>query len=414
MPGPFAPPTEAEAAEAREHLRRAERAALASRRIPEGAEGREVDSAAVVGFGVMGRGISLSFAAAGIPAAVFEPSDAAWAAGVRAVEGTLARAAAKGRIGEADAEARRRLIRRAERVEDLAGADFFVEAVFEDYEAKARVFRELDRAAPPGAVLATNTSSLDVDRLAAATKRPEAVLGTHFFSPAQVMRLLEVVIADRTSGEAAATAMRLARRLGKAPVPVGVADGFVGNRMLYAYRREADLLLLEGSLPEAVDRALREFGFAMGPYEVADLAGLDIGAAVRKRQAEEARRRGLPAPPPAVADRLVEQGRLGQKTGRGFYRYAPGDRTSRPDPAVREVIGAASVAAGYDRRPVPADEIRRRCLAALVREGEAVLEAGVAERPGDVDVIWTLGYGFPAERGGPMYWAGVRDGTGGG
>lgn len=411
MTGPFAPPSEAEAAGAREHLRRAERAALVSRRIPEGAAGREVGAAAVVGFGVMGRGISLSFAAAGIPAAVFEPSDASWAAGVRAVEGTLARAAAKGRIGEADAAARRRLIRRAARVEDLAAADFFVEAVFEDYEAKARVFRELDRAAPPGAVLATNTSSLDVDRLAAATERPEAVLGTHFFSPAQVMRLLEVVIADRTSGETAATAMRLARRLGKAPVPVGVADGFVGNRMLYAYRREADLLLLEGSLPEQVDRALREFGFAMGPYEVADLAGLDIGAAVRRRQAEEARRRGLPAPPPAAADRLVEQGRLGQKTGRGFYRYAPGDRTPRPDPEVRAVVGAASAEAGYDRRPVSADEIRRRCLAALVREGEAVLEAGIAERPGDVDVVWTLGYGFPADRGGPMYWAGVRDET---
>lgn len=408
MTGPFTPPTEAEAAEAREHLRRAESAAFASRRIPEGAEGREVESAAVVGFGVMGRGISLSFAAAGIPAAVFEPSDEAWAAGVRAVEGTLARAAAKGRIGEADAAARRRLIRRAERMEALAGADFFVEAVFEDYEAKARVFRELDRVAPPGAVLATNTSSLDVARLAAATKRPEAVVGTHFFSPAQVMRLLEVVIADRTSGETAATAMRLGRRLGKAPVPVGVADGFVGNRMLYAYRREADRLLLEGSLPEEADRALREFGFAMGPYEVADLAGLDIGAAVRKRQSDEARRRGFPAPPPAVADRLVEQGRLGQKTGRGFYRYAPGDRTPRPDPAVRVVIGSSSTTAGYRRRPVSADEIRRRCLAALVREGEAVLEAGIAERPGDVDVIWTLGYGFPRDRGGPMYWAGIR------
>lgn len=408
MTGPFTPPTEAEAAEARERLRRAERGALTSRRIPDGAEAREVRAAAVVGFGVMGRGISLAFAAAGIPAAVFEPSGAAWAAGVRAVEGTLARAAAKGRIGEADAEARRRLIRRAERIEDLSGADFFVEAVFEDYEAKARVFRELDRAAPPEAVLATNTSSLDVNRLAAATERPEAVLGAHFFSPAQVMRLLEVVIADRTSGETAATAMRLGRRLGKAPVPVGVGDGFVGNRMLYAYRREADLLLLEGALPEEVDGALREFGFAMGPYEVADLAGLDIGAAVRRRQAEEARRRGLPAPPPAVADRLVEQGRLGQKTGRGFYRYEPGDRTPRPDPAVRAVIGSTSEAAGYVRRPVSPDEIRRRCLAALVREGRAVLDAGIAERPGDVDVIWTLGYGFPRDRGGPMYWAGVK------
>lgn len=410
--GRFGTPTPEQAAAAREHLLRAAQGALRSRRIPPGAEGREVEAAGIVGFGVMGRGIALCFAAAEIPAAVFEPSDAAWTRGVEAVAGTLSRAVARGRLTEAEAEARKGRIRRAGRMEDLGSADFFVEAAFEDLEVKRRVFRDLDRIAGPGAILATNTSSLDVNALAAATSRPEAVLGTHFFSPAQVMRLLEVVVAERTSAETLATTIRLAGRLGKTPVPVGVCDGFVGNRMLYAYRREADDLLLEGALPEEVDRALREFGFAMGPFEVADLAGLDIGAAVRRRQAAEAESRGEPPPAPALADRLVERKRLGQKTGRGFYRYEPGDRTPRPDPEVAGIVRAASSAAGREPRPVPPAEIRERCLAALVAEGRAVLRDGIAERPGDIDLVWTLGYGFPAERGGPMYWAGEREPAG--
>lgn len=410
--GRFGPPTPEEAAAARGHLLRAAEEARRSRRLPEGAEGREVEAAGIVGFGVMGRGIALCFAAADLPAAVFEPSDAAWTRGVEAVAGTLSRAVARGRLTEAEAEARTGRIRRAGRMEDLGSADFFVEAAFEDLEVKRRVFRGLDRIAGPGAVLATNTSSLDVNALAAATGRPEAVLGTHFFSPAQVMRLLEVVVAERTSAETLAATIRLAGRLGKTPVPVGVCDGFVGNRMLYAYRREADDLLLEGALPEEVDRALREFGFAMGPFEVADLAGLDIGAAVRRRQAAEAESRGEPPPAPAVADRLVERKRLGQKTGRGFYRYEPGDRTPRPDPEVAGIVRAASAAAGRERRRVSPPEIRERCLAALVAEGKAVLRDGIAERPGDIDLVWTLGYGFPEERGGPMYWAGERDPAG--
>ena len=410
--GRFGPPTPEEAAAARGHLLRAAREARRSRRIPPGAEGREVEAAGIVGFGVMGRGIALCFAAADLPAAVFEPSDAAWTRGVEAVAGTLSRAVARGRLTEAEAEARKGRIRRAGRMEDLGSADFFVEAAFEDLEVKRRVFRGLDRIAGPGAILATNTSSLDVNALAAATGRPEAVLGTHFFSPAQVMRLLEVVVAERTSADTLATTIRLAGRLGKTPVPVGVCDGFVGNRMLYAYRREADDLLLEGALPEEVDRALREFGFAMGPFEVADLAGLDIGAAVRRRQAAEAESRGEPPPAPAVADRLVERKRLGQKTGRGFYRYEPGDRTPRPDPEVAGIVRAASAAAGRERRRVPSAEVRERCLAALVAEGKAVLRDGIAERPGDIDLVWALGYGFPEERGGPMYWAGEREPAG--
>ena len=398
-------PTPEEQQAAAEHLRRAESEAARSRRIPEGVTGSAVGSAAVLGFGTMGRGIAMSFAAAGIPVVVYEESDEAWVRGEAAVAGSLSRAVSREKIDAAEAEARMRRIRRAGGFEDLGGADFFVEAVFEDLGVKQDVFARLDRVAPPGAVLATNTSSLDVDAIAAATGRPQAVVGTHFFSPAHVMRLLEVVVGDATAPETLATAMSLGVRLGKAPVPVGVCDGFVGNRMLYAYRRQADRLLLEGALPEQIDGALQGFGFRMGPFAVADLAGLDIGRAVRQRLAAEAMARGEPPPPPNVADRLSERGRLGQKTGAGFYRYQPGNRTPLPDPEVAEIVRRESAAQGIERRPVEDQEILERCLFALVNEGAEILAEGIAEREGDVDVVWALGYGFPRERGGPMYWA---------
>ncbi len=387
------------------HLQRAESEAARSRRIPEGVTGREIESAAVLGFGTMGRGIAMSFAGAGIPVVVFEASDGAWTRGEAAVAGSLARAVGRGKIEAGEAERQRDRIRRAGRIEDLGDADFLVEAVFEEMAVKKEVFGQLDRVAKPGAVLATNTSSLDVNDIARATGRPEAVLGTHFFSPAHVMRLLEVVVSDATSAETLATAMRLGVRLGKAPVPVGVCDGFVGNRMLYAYRRQADRLLLEGALPEQVDQALCRFGFRMGPFAVADLAGLDIGRAVRVRLAREAEARGAPPPPPNVADRLCERGWFGQKTGRGFYRYEPGDRTPRPDPEVAEIARGESAALGIERREGDDGEILERCLFALVNEGARILAEEIAEREGDVDVVWALGYGFPRERGGPMYWA---------
>ena len=347
----------------------------------------------------------MSFAAAGIPVTVFEESDEAWARGEAAVAGSLSRAVGRGKIETAEAERRMERIRRADRFEDLGGADFFVEAVFEEIGVKREVFARLEKVAKPEAVLATNTSSLDVNEIAAATGRPEAVVGTHFFSPAHVMRLLEVVVGEATSAATLATAMDLGVRLGKAPVPVGVCDGFVGNRMLYAYRRQADRLLLEGGLPEQVDAALQDFGFRMGPFAVADLAGLDIGRAVRVRLAREAESRGQPSPPPNVADRLCERGWLGQKTGRGFYRYEPGDRTPCPDPEVAEIARGESAALGIERREVETGEIIERCLFALVNEGARILTEGIAEREGDVDVVWTLGYGFPKERGGPMHWA---------
>ena len=398
-------PTPDERQAAAEHLRRAEGEAARSRRIPEGVSGTEVASAGIVGFGTMGRGIAMSFAAAGIPVTVFEESDEAWARGEAAVAGSLSRAVGRGKIEAAEAERRMERIRRATGFGDLGRADFVVEAVFEEMAVKRDVFVRLDKVAKPEAVLATNTSSLDVNAIAAATGRPEAVVGTHFFSPAHVMRLLEVVVGEATSAATLATAMDLGVRLGKAPVPVGVCDGFVGNRMLYAYRRQADRLLLEGALPEQVDAALQDFGFRMGPFAVADLAGLDIGRAVRVRLAREAESRGQPPPPPNVADRLCERGWLGQKTGRGFYRYEPGDRTPRPDPEVAEIAHRESAALGIERREVETGEILERCLFALVNEGARILAEGIAEREGDVDVVWTLGYGFPKERGGPMHWA---------
>ena len=398
-------PTPDERQAAAEHLRRAEGEAARSRRIPEGVSGAEVASAGIVGFGTMGRGIAMSFAAAGIPVTVFEESDEAWARGEAAVAGSLSRAVGRGKIEAAEAERRMERIRRATGFGDLGRADFVVEAVFEEMAVKRDVFVRLDEVVKSEAVLATNTSSLDVNAIAAATGRPEAVVGTHFFSPAHVMRLLEVVVGEATSAATLATAMDLGVRLGKAPVPVGVCDGFVGNRMLYAYRRQADRLLLEGALPEQVDAALQDFGFRMGPFAVADLAGLDIGRAVRVRLAREAESRGQPPPPPNVADRLCERGWLGQKTGRGFYRYEPGDRTPRPDPEVAEIAHRESAALGIERREVETGEIIERCLFALVNEGARILAEGIAEREGDVDVVWTLGYGFPKERGGPMHWA---------
>ena len=398
-------PTPEERQAAAEHLRRAEREAAGSRRIPEGVTGAEVASAGIVGFGTMGRGIAMSFAAAGIPVTVFEESDDAWKRGEAAVAGSLARAVGRGKIEPAEGERRMERIRRATGFEDLGGADFFVEAVFEEMAVKRDVFARLDEVAKPEAVLATNTSSLDVNAIAAATGRPETVVGTHFFSPAHVMRLLEVVVGEATSPETLATAMQLGLRLGKAPVPVGVCDGFVGNRMLYAYRRQADRLLLEGALPEQVDAALQGFGFRMGPFAVADLAGLDIGRAVRVRLARDAEARGMPPPPPNVADRLCKRGWFGQKTGRGFYRYEPGDRTPRPDPEVAEIAYRESAAQGLERREVETREILERCLFALVNEGARILAEGIAEREGDIDVVWTLGYGFPKERGGAMHWA---------
>ena len=285
---------------------------------------------------------------------------------------------------------------------DLADADIVIEAVFEEMDLKREVFRALDGAVKPGAILATNTSYQDVNALARETRRPEKVLGTHFFSPANVMRLLEIVRGEATGDETLATTIKLGRALGKVGVVVGVCHGFVGNRMLSGYLREANFLLEEGALPQRVDGVIEEFGFPMGPFAVGDLAGLDIGWRVRKAEAAT-RRNDLRYSP--IADRLCEQGRFGQKTGAGWYRYEAGSRAPIPDRQVEALIVATSAELGIARRDIDDDEILSRCLYPLINEGARILEDGIAARAGDIDIVWINGYAFPAYRGGPMHYA---------
>jgi 3-hydroxyacyl-CoA dehydrogenase len=286
--------------------------------------------------------------------------------------------------------------------DDIKDADIVIEAVFEDMAVKKQVFEKLDKVAKPGAIIATNTSTLDVNEIAAVTSRPQDVLGLHFFSPANVMKLLEVVRASKTSKDALATAMKLSKTIKKVGVVAGVCDGFIGNRMLHSYFREAGFLLEEGALPQQIDKVIEDFGFAMGPFRVGDLAGLDVGWYIRKRQA---------ATRPAhqrysrVADQICELGRFGQKTGAGWYRYEAGSRTPIPDPVVEELIVKASKEAGIERRKISDQEILERCIYALINEGAEILEEGIALRASDIDIVYIYGYGFPRYRGGPMFYA---------
>jgi 3-hydroxyacyl-CoA dehydrogenase len=278
------------------------------------------------------------------------------------------------------------------------GADVVIEAVFENMDLKKEIFTKLDELCDAHTVLATNTSSLDVNEIASVTKRPGDVLGLHFFSPANVMRLLEIVRAEKTSPEALATALTLSKRLGKVGVVVGVCDSFAANRSLYAYSRQAGFLLEEGALPEQVDRVLYEFGFPMGPFAVGDLAGIDVGYKIRQHRGRpEGRYSDIP-------DKLYEMGRYGQKTGKGWFRYEDG-RTPIPDPAVTELIIETSKRLGIERREISDEEILQRCMYPLINEGARILEEGIVERSSDLDLVWLYGYGFPRYRGGPMFWA---------
>jgi len=359
--------------------------------------------AGVVGCGTMGGGIAMNFANAGIPVSVLETDRAILEKGLAIVAKNYAATVAKGRLSQAEMEKRLALIEGTVSYDDLAQSDIVVEAVFEEMGAKKKVFEALDRVVKPGAILATNTSTLDIDAIAAFTKRPESVIGTHFFSPANVMRLMENVRGKRSAPEVVATVMALSKTLGKIGVLSGVCDGFIGNRMLYAYWRQANALLLEGALPQDVDQAIYAFGFPMGPFATNDLTGLDISWRVRQRHIAEGKG---PFPEYAVADALVARQRLGQKTGAGFYKYAAGDRTPILDPEVEELIRDASAAAGIQRRKIAPEEIVERCLYPLVNEGAKILDEGIAARAGDIDIVWINGYGFPAYRGGPMFYAG--------
>jgi 3-hydroxyacyl-CoA dehydrogenase len=373
----------------------AEREAAKIPDVPADTPARDIRKAAVLGAGTMGGGIAMNFASAGIPVTVVEVAREPLEHGLGVVRKNYEATAAKGRLTRDDVERRMGLIRGTTEWTEIADADIVVEAVFEEMPIKREVFAKIDGIGKPDAVLATNTSTLDVDEIAAATRRPESVIGMHFFSPANVMRLLEVVRGAKSSKTTIATAMTIGRRIGKVPVLVGVCHGFVGNRMLHQRSREAERLLLEGALPQQVDRVLYEFGFPMGPFAMGDLAGLDVGWRIRKA-------RGQRAP---VADRLCEMGRFGQKTGAGFYLYEGGDRTPRPDPEVEKVIHEVARAQGVARRAAGDDEILQRLLYPMVNEGAKILEEKLAIRASDIDVIWVYGYGWPVYRGGPMFWA---------
>ncbi len=363
---------------------------------------RPIRTAGVVGFGTMGSGIAMAFANAGIPVRVLEANDAALQRGLATVRSAYDAAHAKGRISAAERDARRDLVSGVAEYAAFADADLVVEAVFEEMDVKHTVFRDLDAVCRTDAILATNTSSLDVNAIAAATAHPGRVLGLHFFSPAQVMRLVEVVRPAAVDIEVLATAMALVKHLGKLGVAVGVCDSFAANRSLYAYRRQSDFLVEEGASPLQVDSALRAFGMPMGPFQTGDMVGLDVSWRIRRRQAAT-RDPSLRYSP--IADRLCELGRFGQKTGAGWYRYEKGSREPLPDPQVDALIAAISNELGIARRAVSDAEIVERSFFALVNECARILEEGLVARPGDLDVIWIHGYGFPRHRGGPMHWA---------
>jgi 3-hydroxyacyl-CoA dehydrogenase len=383
------------------HIFFAERAAAKIADVPADTPVRPIRSVGVVGAGTMGGGIAMSFLNAGLPVTLIELNRAALDKGVAAIRANYANTVKKGRLTESELERRLALLTTSVSYTDLKNADLIIEAVFEDLGVKEGVFRELDSVAKPGAILATNTSTLDVNRIAAATRRPADVLGMHFFSPANVMRLLEVVRAAATAKDVLATVMQLAKKLRKLAVVSGVCDGFIGNRMLHQYSAQAGFLLEEGCLPAQVDRAIERFGFAMGPFRVGDLAGNDIGWAIRKRRYAE----GRPFNHSKIADRLCEMGRFGQKTGAGWYDYRPGDRTPHPNEAVNEMIVQYSEELGIKRRKVGDEEIVERLVYGLVNEGARVLEEHIAQRASDIDLVYLNGYGFPAWRGGPMFYA---------
>ena len=369
--------------------------------IPKNTPLREIRRAAVVGAGTMGGGIAMNYANAGIPVIVKEVSQEALDRGLSTIRKNYANSVAKGRFSQAMMDERMALITPQLTYDGFEEADIIVEAVFEGMGLKKQVFREIDAIAKPSSILASNTSSLDIDEIASATRRPESVIGHHFFSPANVMRLLEVVRGKATAREAIATSMALAKRLKKVAVVAGNCRGFIGNRMLGPYFREAQFLIEEGATVEAVNQTLYDFGWAMGPLAVSDLAGLDVGWRIRK-EFKHLEKPGVRVP--LVSDRLCELGRFGQKTGRGFSLY---DENRRPlaDPETAALIEQVARQAGIERRTVQAEEIVDRCLFALVNEGARLLGEGIALRAVDIDIVYLNGYGFPAWRGGPMFYA---------
>jgi 3-hydroxyacyl-CoA dehydrogenase len=383
------------------HLFQAERAASHILDVPSGTPARAIHKVGVIGAGTMGGGISMSLINAGIPVVMLETKQEALDKGLATMRKNYGGALKKGTLTEAALEQRLGLVTPTLDYAALRDVDLVIEAVFESMDVKKSVFEKLDQVAKPGAILASNTSALDLDQIAAFTKRPEDVIGLHFFSPANVMRLLEIVRGAKTAKDVLATAMQLAKKMGKVAVISGVCEGFIGNRMIARYGAAAHDLIMAGALPEQVDKALQDFGMAMGPFRMSDLAGLDIGWAARKRRKAEFPDRDLSN----VADDLCEQGRFGQKTGAGFYRYAAGSRDPLPDPEVTAIIEKYRKQKGITPRKVSSQEIVERCIYALVNEGARIVEDGTAQRSSDIDIVYLNGYGFPVWRGGPMFYA---------
>ena len=385
------------------HLFFAEREAGRVRSLPEGVQPREIRQAAVVGAGTMGAGIAMVYANAGIPVLLKEVSQEALDRGMKTVTSTYESAQAKGRLTQEECRRRLALIEPTTSFDRFGGVDLVVEAVFEDMALKKTLFAELARVTRPDCLLASNTSTLDIDEMARASGRPSRVVAHHFFSPAHVMKLLEIVRGRETSAETIATSMALARRLGKIGVLVGNCFGFVANRLLAFYRREALLLLEEGASAPQIDRALTDFGMPVGVFAMQDIAGLDIATRARDHL-RALGRTPAPGPESKIPDRLVAMNRLGQKTGAGWYRYEAGSRKPIADPFVDELAAAAAAERGIVRHDIPDEEIIARIMTAIVNEGANVLDEGIAARAGDIDVIYCYGFGFPRHRGGPMFY----------
>ncbi len=378
-----------------------ERAAGKIPDVPADTPLRDIKSAAVIGAGTMGGGITMNFVNAGIPVKMLEMKQEALDKGIATIRKNYENSMKKGKLTQEKLDQRMALISGTLSYEEIGQADIVVEAVFEDMGVKETVFTKLDSVMKQGAILASNTSTLDVDKIAAFTKRPQDVIGTHFFSPANVMKLLEIVRGAKTGKDVLATTMALAKKIKKTGVVSGVCDGFIGNRMIEQYSRQAGFLLEEGCLPEQVDKAVEKMGFAMGPFRMGDLAGNDIGWYIRKRRYVEK---------PEVtysktADLLCEKGRYGQKTGAGWYDYKAGDRKPYPSKEVNDMIIAHSAELGMERRQISDKEIVERLIYALVNEGAHILEEGIAMRASDIDMVYLTGYGFPLYRGGPMFYA---------
>ena len=389
-------------ARAQQHFFFAERAASALPQIPKDTPVRDIKKVAIIGAGTMGGGIAMNFANAGIPVVMLELEQAALDKGLALIRRNYENSAKKGKLTQEKVEQLMALLSGTTTYDDLGDVDLVIEAVFEKMSVKKQVFQALDKVCKPGAILASNTSTLDLDEIAACVSRPQDVIGLHFFSPANVMKLLEIVQGAKTADDVIKTSMKLAKTIKKVGVLVGVCFGFVGNRMIEVYGREAGRLMLEGATPEQIDKVIFDFGLPMGPFTMGDMAGLDIGYFVRQSRQEFIKHDPSYC---TVADELVEAGRVGLKCGKGVYLYEAGSRAPVPDPSVLEIAKRRAKELGIEQREISDQEILERCIYPLINEGANILAEGIAQRSSDIDVIYVYGYGFPVYRGGPMQYA---------